>query len=510
MNISPISETYFSRKISRGTFRGLLLGGLVAAGLVNAAEAEVAGRPNIVFIMADDFALEAISSYGSWLKDYAKTPNIDRIAREGMLFRNVFCNNSICSPSRASILTGQYSHKNGVRELNGQINANSPLFPVELKKAGYQTALFGKWHLENTPEGFDDYLVLPGQGKYFDPDFVGVAGKRNLPGYATDIITDLSLEWLKKRDPAKPFCLLIHHKAPHGPFSYPERLAGLYEGVQIPEPFNLHEDVWAAGSLIKPKQYTFIHDARGPKSISQTKLGSTPAGAVAPEEGDEKARRSQVYQAFIKSYIRCITAVDENVGRVLEALDREKLSENTLVVFTSDQGFWLGQHGFSDKRLILEESIKMPLLVRYPREIAAGATCQRLAANVDFAPTFLDYAGAPVPKAMQGRSLRPLLQGKTPADWRTSVFYAYWTREPFHWGIRTDRHTYIRVPDSEEVEIYDIVNDPHQMKNEAGNPAFAAIIKQSETELAKAMQEVDIRPEELPKAKVGAASGSEQ
>ncbi|MBW8035557.1 MAG: sulfatase [Planctomycetes bacterium] len=453
--------------------------------------AKIDQRPNIIYIMSDDHALEAISCYGSWLKDYAKTPNIDRIAKEGMRFDNVCCNNSICSPSRASIITGQYSHKNGVKVLRGKINEDSPCFPAELQKAGYQTMLYGKWHLASEPKGFDDYWVIKNQGRYFDPKFNGTRGAKAIKGYSTDIYTDIALEALDKRDKAKPFCLLLQFKAPHSPFDYPRRLEKLLKDVEVAEPENMHEDVASTSPLLKKKHYSFLN--RGPVDYYE-KFVQGDGG------GDDREKASLAYQHLIHKYIRCITAVDENIGRVLDYLDNEKLADNTVVVYTSDQGYWLGQHGMYDKRLILEESIKMLFVVRYPKEIKASSVCDKICVNVDFPVTLLDFANAAVPTAMQGESMRPLMQGKTPSNWREAVFYCYWAREPFHWGIRSERYTYIRFPGTDAVEIYDLQKDPKQMQNQASNPEYAKAIAMCERKLKRLMREVDIKPEDLPKA----------
>ena len=478
-------------------------GGMCVALLLVASPSSLAAeRPHIVFILADDHAVEAISCYGGLLEGHAKTPNIDRIAREGVRFVNVFCNNSICSPSRASILTGQYSHTNGARGLNGTIAPGSPWVSVGLQKAGYQTAVFGKWHLQNTPRGFDDYGVTRKQGKYFNPTFNSPRGQRKYEGYATDVYTDVALEWLKRREPSKPFCLMLHFKAPHHPYDYPRRHDKLLEGIAVPEPPSLREDVEQTSPLLKARLSQQMD--RNRSYYERHKDDERPP----MEPHDPTSRKDRVraaYQHMIKKYIRCVTAVDDNVGRVLKYLDEEGLVRRTVLIYTSDQGYWLGQHGLYDKRLILEESMRMPLIARYPGEIPPGTICDAMGSNVDFAETLLDFAGAPIPAAMQGRSLRPLMRGgATPADWRRAVFYSYWAG-PSHWGVRTERYKLVHFPGSEEIEFYDLLRDPREMKNVAGEAEYSASIAATEKELRRLMREVGIRAEQLPTGRGGKA-----
>ena len=456
-----------------------------------------AKAPNILFIMADDHAVEAISAYGSHLRDYAKTPNIDRIGTEGVRFNNVFCNNSICSPSRASILTGQYSHKNGVINLNMAINRDSPWVSLELQRAGYQTAVFGKWHLNSTPRGFDDYKVTRKQGKWFDPTFDTPHGEHKVQGYCSDVYTDVALEWLENRQPQKPFALMLHFKAPHHPYDYPERFKDLLRGVEIPEPGNLYENLTETSPLLKFRRFQQMDTPDNRSSAYYWRHVNDEEPPMAPAS-NHRERVAAGYQHMVHKYIRAVAAVDENVGRVLDYLDREGLAQETVVFYTSDQGYWLGQHGLYDKRLILEESLRMPLLMRYPAEIEAGTTTDLLCSNVDFAPTILDYAGKDAPDAMQGRSLRPLTRGKRPVDWRRAVFYAYWSAPPDHWGVRTERYTLVHFPKTEEIEFYDLKEDPAQDVNQAKSPAYRSAIIQTESILEELMREVDIKAAELP------------
>ena len=462
------------------------------------ATPQTRAKPNIVFIMADDHALEAISCYGGYLKDFARTPNIDRLAREGMRFDNCLCTNSICSPSRACILTGQYSHKNGVRDLNQGINADSPWFTESLQEAGYQTAVVGKWHLASWPKGFDQYWVTKGQGKYFDPTLYtrpndGVIKEK---GFSTDVYTDYALRWLGKRDPDRPFLLCLQFKAPHHPYDYADRHGDLLEGVKIPEPPSLYEDIATTSPLLKNKLWAQMDKQRGyyGRHVNDTR---PPMPKHDPD--DHRSRVAAAYQHMALKYIRCITASDEAVGRVLKALDDQGLAENTIVVYTSDQGYWLGQHGLYDKRLILEESLKMPLLVRYPGKIKAGSVSDRLVLNVDFAETFLDYGGAAIPEAMQGRSLRPILEGRAVPDWREDAWYCYWGAPPTHWGVRTDRYKLVRFPETGEIEFYDLQRDPREMHNVAGGTEYAGAIADCQARIKRLMKEVDFKESELPK-----------
>jgi len=448
------------------------------------AQVKTEVKPNILYIMADDFAVEAISAYGSWLKDYAKTPNIDRIAAEGMRFNNVCCNNSICAPSRASILTGQYSHMNNVPILSPAVlNPESPLYPKEIIKGGYQTAIVGKWHLD-TPATFFEYsAVVEGHGTYFDPVFI-VNGKptAKIEGYSSDVYTDKALKWLDQRNKDKPFLLCLHFKAPHLPAEYPDRVSHLLEGVTVPEPSTLFEDIENSDSQIKKRHQMFLNSGKSYYNIqARHKNNNLPPH----DPNDPKSRTSAAYQDFIHKYIRAATTVDENVGRVLKYLDKNKLNSNTIVIFTSDQGYWLGQHGgMYDKRLILDPSLKMPFLVRYPAEIQPGTISNEMCSNVDFAETFLDYAGVPAPSTMQGRSMRPVFQGNVPEDWPDAVFYNYAGGSPCHYGLRTKQYTIAHVY-GKTWELYDCQNDPEQIHNLASNPEYAQTLQELQNKLSE-------------------------
>ncbi len=475
------------------------------------SSAIAANRPNMVVVLVDDHAFEAISAYGTYLKDFARTPAIDRLATEGMRFDNFTCANSICSPSRATILTGQYSHRNGVLGLNGSINDDSPQYPVELQKSGYQTWLVGKWHLKSQPKGYDKHMVVKGQGKYFNPTFSGSEGTWKREGYSTDVYTDIAMDWLKARDKRKPFLLSLQFKAPHHDYGHAARYDKLLEGVTVAEPPTLYEDVRNSDSMLKREflkrtKFHMLHSGGNPKQRREGNayyyrhLKDDPPNAM--WKHDPKSERDRIrvaYQHMIHKYIRCLTGNDDNLKRVLDYLDEEELAEDTLVIYTSDQGYWLGQHGFYDKRLILETSMRMPFLMRYPRLIKAGTVNNDLCINVDIAPTLLELAGVEAPKAMQGRSMAPLLEGKTLKDWRKSQFYTYWGA-PNHYGIRTDRYTYIRIAGQPD-ELFDRRSDPGQLHNVADKTSNRAVIERLGKELKKQIREVDIDTDKLPGGK---------
>ncbi len=472
-------------------FRAALTIALAVAGCAGRAEQAApapptlrASRPNIVVIMADDHAAHAIGSYGSVIN---RTPNIDRLAREGLRFTNAFCENSLCSPSRAAILTGKYSHANGVPDLKAPLPVDQITFPELLREVGYETAFIGKWHLHRHPTGFDHWEMLPEQGEYYDPAFIspgpqgkGVRTKTN--GYATDIITDKSIAWLRSRDPDKPFLLLTWHKAPHRPWSPPKdaRYANLYEADEIPYPPTFDDD-YATRSDAARRQAMSIERNLSPNDLKQ-----------APPPGLQgEALKRWKYQRYIKDYLRCIASLDDNVGRLLDFLDAEGLASKTIVIYTSDQGFFLGDHGWYDKRFMYEEALRMPLLVRFPGAIVAGTTCDRPVLNIDFAPTLLDLAGADAAPTMQGVSLRPLLEGRSPSDWRTATYYHYYDDGPehnvaAHFGLRTDRYKLIRFYGKVEAwELYDLHADPRELHNLAGDPAHARILAELKDELSR-------------------------
>lgn len=429
-------------------------------------------RPNILLIVADDHAPPALSTYGSRINE---TPNLDRIAAEGARIDNCFCTNALCSPARATILTGLYSHRNGVRTLDEKLDqTQQTTAAMLLHDADYQTAMFGKWHLghgeTHDPAGFDAWSVLPSQGDYFDPELIEPGGRRVAPGYVTDVLTDLALDWLDTRDSARPFFLMCAHKAPHDPFTPHPRDRVRYTDP-IPEPSTFHDSYGGrAAAAATTQRVDLMH--------LKHHVPDTP-----PADFDEANRAAWNYQSFMQNYLRCVAAIDDNVGRMLDYLDTHGLTEDTLVIYTADHGFFLGDHGWYDKRFMYEPSIRIPCLVRYPRAIAAGTVVDRMAINPDFAPTLLDYAGLPMPATMQGRSLRPLLEGVPPADWRTAFYYHYWMHlahfnVPAHYGIRTARYKLIYYeadpPAAAGVihesrppawEFFDLATDPDELHN---------------------------------------------
>jgi len=503
----------------------------LAAGAFSLAAAALSGcgmlkkgrkRPNILFILSDDHAAPAIGAYGGFLSGVVKTPHLDRLAKEGMRFTDCFCTNSICTPSRATILTGKYSHQNGVRTLNDTLDPSLQTFPKLLQASGYHTGVVGKWHLNSEPAGFDDYNVLPGQGDYFNPRFKekgkpwgnGNMGGEVRQGYVTDIITDLALEFLKNRPREKPFCLLYHHKAPHDMWEYDEKHAHLFEGMDIPEPVNLFDDYRNRGNAIKRatqkigmKETLFLHGTQGKQfSAVQSEISSL----------DPVQQKRKAYRYFIKAVLRCVASLDENVGRVLNCLDESGLAKNTVVVYTSDQGVFLGEHGLFDKRFMYEESIRMPLLVRYPREIKPGSINRDIVSNVDFARTLLDYAGLPAPADMEGSSLRPLCKGVPSTDLRQSLYYRYWMHLAHfnvaaHYGLRTRRYKLIyyyglplgasgavQKPTPPEWELFDLEADPREMHNVYDHPTYADIAKKMKAELLRRKTELGDLDDRFP------------
>lgn len=464
-----------------------------------AAFAQQKQRPNILYIMSDDHAAHSISAYGSRIN---RTPNIDRLATEGVRLANCFCTNSICTPSRAAILTGQYSNKNGVYTLNDAIDPKRDNVAKELQSAGYQTAMIGKWHLKTDPSGFDYWKILPGQGVYYDPAFLTSSGKQQYKGYCTDLIGDFTLDWLKNRDSSKPFFLMSHHKAPHRPWDPPPKYKNLFANTTIPEPDNLYDHYEGRAASVAA-----VHMKVGEDMEDRDLKTKIPADL----KGD--ALRKWAYQIYIKDYLRCIQSVDDNVGRVLDYLDREGLSSNTIVIYTSDQGFFLGDHGWFDKRMMYEESLRMPFLMRYPGHIPAASVNRDIILNVDFAPMFLDYAGHKAPSEMQGVSFRANVEGHTSKTWRKAMYYRYWMHNdpdhhvPAHYGIRTDRWKLIyyygkplgmtgaHPPDTQpDWELFDMQNDPREMHNLYHDPKFASVVRELKPQLDRLQREAGDKP----------------
>jgi len=480
------------------------------------AKKENASRPNILFIMSDDHASHAIGCYGSRIN---QTPNIDRLADGGVRFANCFCTNSICGPSRAVILTGKYSHLNGFATNRHKFNGAQQTVPKLLKKAGYQTAMVGKWHLKTSPTGFDYWNVLPGQGQYYNPKLIEMGKASVHEGYVTDIITDIAIDFLdNRRDADKPFFLMCHHKAPHRGWMPGPKYLTKYDDVTMPEPPTLFDDYATRGTAAKKQEMTIERHLKRaydlkldplpgkdgkPGKLTWNMKRLTPRqrkawdAAYGPKnkafeeaklEGKDLLRWK--YQRYIKDYLRCIASVDDSVGRILDYLDEKGLSENTIVIYTSDQGFYLGDHGWFDKRFMYEESYRMPLLVRWPGAVKPGTVADELVLNLDFAETFLAAAGVVIPGDMQGRSLLPVLAGDPPSDWRKATYYRYYEYPAVHmahkhYGVRTDRYKLIYFHDLGEWELYDLEKDPHEVDNVYGNPAYAEQVKELKATLAR-------------------------
>ena len=499
-------------------------------------------QPNILFIMADDHSAKAISSYNGGIN---KTPNIDRIAKEGMKFNHCYVTNSICTPSRATILTGTYNHVNGVTTLNTHFNNRLPHVAKHLQTGGYQTAIVGKWHLgegkNHEPTGFDYWSVLPGQGEYFDPFMIEMGQTMEVPGYVTDIITQKSLHWLENRDPDKPFFLMCHHKAPHREWEpHPKTKDSYKSDIKLPETF--HDDyknrakaaaeakmrikddmTYADLGLVQPEgglevgeRSTFgniIRKIPNPDDVTNLRLIDKDSGEVFTFKTTDELSNFK-YQRYLKRYLRTIASIDEGVGYLLDYLDENQLLENTLVIYTSDQGFFLGEHGWFDKRFIYEQSLQMPFLVRYPNEIAPGETCESICCNVDFAPTFLDLASLKIPSYMQGNSLLPLFKGSEPDNWPQITYHRYWMhRDPdhnayAHYGIRTQDYKLIYwynegydLPgtnhggEDREWELFDCKKDPLELFNVYSDPHYQKVVKMMKLELKKKMAEIGDEPE---------------
>lgn len=477
-------------------------------------------RPNIVFIFSDDHAENAISAYGSRINE---TPNIDRIAREGAIFLNNTCCNSICAPSRAAILTGKHSHANGQRTNKDTFDGSQTTFPKLLQQAGYETALIGKWHLRSDPTGFDHWEILPGQGSYYNPDFLSVSGKNRYEGYVTDIVTDLSLTWLEERGHSdKPFVLMCQHKAPHRTWAPGPKHLTMYDDVEIPEPPNLFDDfenrapVMAENEMMIARHMMFEYDLKVPGLNRPDALGrdfenreyermtadqrSRWDAAYGPKndafiasnlEGKDLVRWK--YQRYIKDYLRCVASVDDNVGRVLDYLEESGLADNTIVIYSSDQGFYLGEHGMYDKRWMYQESFGMPFMMRWPGRIAPGTRVSELTQNIDFAPTFLEAADLDVREDMQGTSLMPLAEGNVPSDWRKALYYHYYEAGQHnvarHEGVRTERYKLIHYYAVDQWELFDLEDDPHEMRSVYGDPAYADVA----AELGRVLEQLKLQ-----------------
>jgi arylsulfatase A-like enzyme len=463
-------------------------------------------RPNILYIMSDDHAYQAISAYGHGLN---QTPNIDRLAEQGAIFTRACVTNSICAPSRAVLLTGKHSFVNGKIDNMFPFDWNQPNFPKLMQANGYQTAMIGKIHLDGIPQGFDFSMVLPGQGQYYNPDFLINGERIRKEGYCTEIITETMLDWLKnKRDPNKPFCALYHQKAPHRNWLPAPKYVNLYDDITFDPPANFFDDYQGRGRAAREQEmeidghaqwghdFKLIVDPNGDSTGFMRDLNRMNAeqrtnwmDAYESENQDFLAKNLQgkelalwKYNRYIKDYLRCIKSVDDGVGEVLNYLEEAGLAENTIVIYTSDQGFYLGEHGWFDKRFMYEESFRTPLLIRYPKEIKPGTKIDKLVQNLDFAPTFLDYAGIEIPSDMQGESFRDLVAGNT-GEWRDAVYYTYYEYPSVHmvkrhYGVATDRYKLMHFYyDIDEWEMYDLETDPSEMNNIYNDPAYADVQK---------------------------------
>ena len=487
-------------------------------GLIMATSMRAASKPNILFIMSDDHAAHGISAYGGRLAKIAPTPNLDRLAQEGALFQNAFCTNSICSPSRACVLTGQYNHVNGAVDLGGRVEPGKQMLAIEMKKAGYESAMIGKWHLKVEPKDFDYYCVLPGQGKYHGPSFRVRGDKpwgKNLIEFpnkhSTDAITDLTLEWLKKRKADKPFFLMHHYKAPHDYFENAERYESYLAEEDVPEPETLWKKDSDFGSLAtrgnNDELIPHIGTSIGNRNPRRSYLRDLPQRFPRefPENYDpvdytDEQNTRFAYNAYLKKFLRCVKGIDDNVGRLFKHLEETGQMDNTVIIYTGDQGFMLGEHDYQDKRWMYEESMRMPFLVRYPKTVKAGQRFDTIIENVDYAPTMLDFANAKIPKTVQGRSFKSLLEtGKEAEDWKKAAYYRYWMHmahhdNPAHLGMRTKRYKLIyfygcnyqggyQTPAG--WELYDMKEDPLETKNLYHNPKYAKLASSLKNWLAK-------------------------
>jgi arylsulfatase A-like enzyme len=456
--------------------------------------------PNIIFIMSDDHTSQAWGVYGGVLQNYAVNQNIQRLVAEGVVLENAFCTNSICVPSRASVLTGQYSHNNKVYTLNDALDSNRKNVAQLLQKSGYQTAIVGKWHLKEKPSGFDYFNILPGQGRYHNPVLkdknnweYGNKGGKEYEGFSADVIMDESLKWLDQREKDKPFMLMTHFKATHEPFDYPERFKNLFEKDTIPEPVSLLDfDPQESGRSFEGQILEILADRWRHASIKNN--GRYPGLPFDTEGLNNVQARKKTYQKFVKDFLKSAAAIDDNIGKMLNYLDENGLTDNTLIIYTSDQGYFLGEHGMFDKRMFLEESARMPFVIRYPNEIPAGKRVKDIILNIDFPSLLLDYAGVPQPDQFQGESFRKNLLMETPDRWRDKMYYRYYAHSlnrPAHLGIRTHRHklifyyglslglkgTYTNQATPPAWEFYDLENDPLELKNQYQNPKYKNIIQ---------------------------------
>ncbi|MDA7916952.1 sulfatase [Akkermansiaceae bacterium] len=503
---------------------------LITLGIATLAHAK---RPNILFLFSDDHALRSISAYGGDLAKVAPTPNIDRLAASGAIFKNSFCGNSICGPSRATILTGKHSHKNGfLRNSRTGLDQSQWTVAKSLHGAGYNTAVIGKWHLISDPVGFDHWEILPGQGSYYNPVFLQMDGsKKQFPGYCTDITTDKAVKWLDGRDKEKPFFLMCQHKAPHRTFAPALRHLKAFDGVTIPEPPSLFDDYTGRSKTLKENEmeidrhFDWTYDAKVRKDERNgiELPGSDRYGATEYSRMDEAQKKEWnahfgpeneafmkkvgsmshkeivqwKYQRYMKNYLGTVKAVDDSVGRMLDYLDENGLAENTIVIYASDQGFYLGEHGWYDKRWMFEESFKMPFAIRWPGVTKPGSRPQEMIQNIDYAPTFLEAAGIKIPDEIQGESIVPTLKGE-PKNWRKSLYYSYYEKGehnvPQHFGVRTETHKLFHLPGTNEWQMFDLIKDPQEMKSVYGDPAYADLQKELTAEFHRLRKHYEAPP----------------
>ncbi len=469
-------------------------------------------KPNIIYIMADDLTTQAISAYGGIYKDIAPTPNIDKVAKEGMLFHDVLVTNAICGPSRAAILTGNYSNLNGYykNESGGKFNSEQWTFPQEFQKQGYATGLFGKWHLGTDPVGFDSFKYHNSagqQGHYWDPLFNANGIDVKEKGYATNLSTDFALNWLDSTKTSRqPFLMILQYKAPHRPWEPDTKYETLWDAIEMPYPATFNDTYEGrektAGDTEMTMEYFSRRDMKlerpkdikkGKESIKWDFYGAKPGEIVQPEGMNNEEGRKWRYQNYIKDYLACVKSVDDNVGRVLNYLKENNLEENTIIVLTSDQGFYLGDHGFFDKRFIYEESLRMPFMVKYPKKIKAGSVNEDIISNIDFAPTLLELAGISTTQKMQGTSFVPVLEGNTPKDWQDAMYYHYyefpfWHHVQPHYGIRTQKYTLAHFYYNIDVwELYDLEKDPGQVNTIYNDPNYAEVTAELKVKLKNLM-----------------------
>ncbi|MBK1830136.1 sulfatase-like hydrolase/transferase [Verrucomicrobiaceae bacterium R5-34] len=516
---------------------------IAATGAV-AAEKQPAAKPNILFFFSDDHAVNAISAYGGPLKDVAPTPGIDRLANEGMISHRTYCANSICGPSRACILTGKHSHLNGFMDNNNShFDGKQQTFPQLLQGSGYQTAMIGKWHLHSDPVGFDYWEILPGQGNYYNPDMLQMDGsKKKYEGHVNDIVTERGLTWLKKAEKEdKPFVAMIQYKAPHRNWSGALRHITLFDDITMPEPDTLFDDYsnrskalgeqamsvanhmyWGHdmkfnGPNLFPKHFASglpnreymrmndeqkkawdkVYEPKNQKFIADMKAGKL----------DDKAITRWKYQRYIKDYLRSIRSMDEGIGKILKHLDDTGLADNTIVIYSSDQGFYLGEHGWYDKRWMFEESFRMPFLVRWPGVIKPGSVSKSLIQNIDFAPTFLELCGMDIPSDIQGKSLVPVFKasGKEVDGWRDAIYYRY-TGESTHAvaahdGVRTDRYKLMWLPETKEWQLFDLEKDPQEMKSLHNDPEYAQVLADMKKKLDEIREKYDVHNAVIPESR---------